>query len=861
MNKPHDNPRAIDLSGASHKLSPEGVQRTMNVLRSALQTDPGYAWSWHCNIAVAMQDEGVPHAVANHGAARFMRALAAVEPAHELPPKVVRAQKAVGAVWFDRAGRVHGTVSDEQIVCVLRDGLAEIERRHPGEEWAIVDDTRALQIEFVARPITEPIDPTGADLAWKAYGLRCGYLDEAGEVKAHSYHTTFKAMVGTNKAAYLQGWDDSARAPRPYVDSGPHLHVGSSSFESWYANYKHKPGTERQLARDSYAAGMGDPLVAPKYEIKGDAAATLLREHNALLAFVGEIVDKGHMSQEDQAQLRRFLDQPFIDGLNASTSDVALGEKLATATESKPMTCSDGTWMAKTEREEKGIDEPSIHELKTDPDTFQAVWDGRKTFEIRFNDRGFKMGDVLWLKETDVPGHLIKQGMKWQYTGRTLRRVVSHVLEGYGLHSGWVCLSFEPVNELRPNMEACANAWHLVVRTLNEVVPGGWLVNGKSAQDAACDVIRRLQYLDPDILAGCPEHQLSGSQWGKAQAFEHVCNVLDDVMPRSDWAIKGKDLATAAGNTILELDTRKTHQEVKATPIEGTRIEHLPVKPEELVYVYVDYRCSKGQEDGPPYYMGADDNGGTYVLTREEFQAALNAGVHRKSDVRWFGGLSGATTGLRDVRAEAYPEGQALDQKLALMRSAVDHVPNLHAALDVALLAIQEAHVHLGGALEESYRDSFIEAQLRSAAATIDMAHRGQPVFRRPEGRQLHLDHVRMMHARLSHQRTELAHKDKALVRLRDLNNELHAQLQELENRRRRMLPLSQHVMSTHKVDATIAHAALDIIDAVRLEGDHDAMLGMVCRHLLVFAVANDPLRDPAKVTQAMINLGLVKVS
>lgn len=49
-----------------------GTARAFMDLRAALQADPGYAWSWHCNIAMASQDEGMEHGAANRAAARFM---------------------------------------------------------------------------------------------------------------------------------------------------------------------------------------------------------------------------------------------------------------------------------------------------------------------------------------------------------------------------------------------------------------------------------------------------------------------------------------------------------------------------------------------------------------------------------------------------------------------------------------------------------------------------------------------------------------------------------------------------------------------------------------------------------------------
>lgn len=82
------------------------------------------------------------------------------------------------------------------------------------------------------------------------------------------------------------------------------------------------------------------------------------------------------------------------------------------------------------------------HKLKTDPESFAAVLSGLKTHEIRFNDRGFKVGDELLLRETIATGAaMLANSLPLEYTGRSILRVISHVQTGYGLESGWAILS------------------------------------------------------------------------------------------------------------------------------------------------------------------------------------------------------------------------------------------------------------------------------------------------------------------------------------------------------------------------------------------------------------------------------------
>lgn len=74
-----------------------------------------------------------------------------------------------------------------------------------------------------------------------------------------------------------------------------------------------------------------------------------------------------------------------------------------------------------------------IHGLKILPKYYNDVVSGKKKFELRKNDRDYKVGDILKLKEYE----------NGEYTGRTHTCYIRYILKDcseYGLMDGYCIL-------------------------------------------------------------------------------------------------------------------------------------------------------------------------------------------------------------------------------------------------------------------------------------------------------------------------------------------------------------------------------------------------------------------------------------
>lgn len=81
--------------------------------------------------------------------------------------------------------------------------------------------------------------------------------------------------------------------------------------------------------------------------------------------------------------------------------------------------------------------EKKHHFLKILPGYYEAIDCGTKTFEVRYDDRNYKQGDILHLREWDG-----------SYTGREVTVEVTYLIsDNRFCKDGYVIMSFKVVNQ------------------------------------------------------------------------------------------------------------------------------------------------------------------------------------------------------------------------------------------------------------------------------------------------------------------------------------------------------------------------------------------------------------------------------
>ncbi len=83
-----------------------------------------------------------------------------------------------------------------------------------------------------------------------------------------------------------------------------------------------------------------------------------------------------------------------------------------------------------------------VHELKTWPEYFEAVRIGKKTFEVRTNDRDFQVDDIMVLKEY--------RPLMDEFTGREVLATITYILHGgnFGILAGTCVIGFK-INNIK----------------------------------------------------------------------------------------------------------------------------------------------------------------------------------------------------------------------------------------------------------------------------------------------------------------------------------------------------------------------------------------------------------------------------
>ncbi len=115
-----------------------------------------------------------------------------------------------------------------------------------------------------------------------------------------------------------------------------------------------------------------------------------------------------------------------------------------------------------------------IHQLKLEKDCFIAVLKGDKTFEIRNDDRHFRVGDIVGFNEVELV-----DSSHSRYSGRSILARITYILnDDRYVPDGYVAFSFETLGVFRHSRrildDNCVEPWDFrLVTDFYEIQAGG----------------------------------------------------------------------------------------------------------------------------------------------------------------------------------------------------------------------------------------------------------------------------------------------------------------------------------------------------------------------------------------------------
>jgi hypothetical protein len=98
------------------------------------------------------------------------------------------------------------------------------------------------------------------------------------------------------------------------------------------------------------------------------------------------------------------------------------------------------------------MDTVTVHELKTDPESYNEIVEGHKTHTVRLDDRTYIEGDYISFRKTKYTGEQMNNKTSHPghfplvYMGLSTLCKITHVHEGPGMVEGWVVCSIKIID-------------------------------------------------------------------------------------------------------------------------------------------------------------------------------------------------------------------------------------------------------------------------------------------------------------------------------------------------------------------------------------------------------------------------------